>query len=878
MKSQISTFDDLIKAIIPEGSSPLIHSELVEGLHTPMFAAMLLDLLDLEQSTGGDQMSIYSAINSVIRSEMLECEIADKIKNLTAEISTNPSKRSILCRVLQKQAGTRQKLLEAGRACELPELSQFEIDEHQQYVMENLDKVFGEPAPDVLTFLANSDADGTLSTLYNSLLDLKNFDDDDQKFVPGRSDEFSAKFQGSSSEPVPFQGNDEALKDALFNIFESVGHLQGAPVDALYITERLESAVHRCIQFAYEFTGNNRSNFKGYIDALSEYSNDSNKLKNELYQSVSQICDYVNDYDHSIHKLNPTYETLRLSQIIPNYFLKTKGYVMDASSCSSGKTGTILLAPVETNSKMSVVLVENNTYETIIEEFRSWYSSRPDFVIVGKNEFWPTSIFDWTQLEENVIIVLDKAFVSRIDEGEREKANAETFLSLVSRSGIELLVADEVHNYKGQDKGEGFKAVSNGVKDSDESHTNCSRCVMQMALYSKYRLFSSATPLLNDLEEPARIMTMLFPSNYNTKDKNFRHLEALRQIKDSPDCTEGILEKTSILYTPFQSNTTRVPRPTVQYDVEVISNEGTSLLRGKVVEGNKNWMKSWTKALRKLWDEQIQKWDDENKSYYWSEQKQDEIHFDLYLTMMENQIVEALRSEKQICFYTGNSMQTHKDLQKRILKIAKKHKIALDSSEVVIANGSTSNQLRKPVDIKGYGHKRPELIKEVWNKGCKVLIANEVIDVGLDGLQGTDAIDDCGRISVVFLLANPYTDASKYQLFSRFVRTQGSDTNKLPEVKFYQPQLFWDASRDDDASYSFCRNEFTNGRLLKKKIRADLLIDGTFPEGVNIKELQEELPPLIFQQFADGSFNTEEAREEREDLATEILQKSTVVL
>ena len=876
MTQDLLRLQELVEDIMPNGGKFLSHIENTEGVHTPMFASMLLDLLELEQSTGGDDMAIYTAIRDIVRSDMMECEIADQIKDKVANIAINKAKRSVLARVLRKQAQTRQQLLAAGKAVEFPELSSREIDEDDQYVFGSLDNLFGLVGEQEQEPIDRTVADGTLSSLYQAVMDTEAYGKNNEVSAGQKADPVQSIGPGLSKEPIPFQGNEDALRQALNNIFESIGQLEGAPVDALYISDRLDTAIQRCLQFAYEFTGNSRSKMSDYVRVLDEFSESDNKLKNDLYNQVDRVCDYVDQYDHSTHGLNPSYDTLRLSQVIPNYFLKTKGYVLDASACSSGKTGTILLAPVVTNSKVSVVLVENNTYETILEEFKTWYSTRDDYTIVTKDEFWPTSTFDWTSVDENVIIILDKAFVSRIDDSQREQIGAETFTSIVKRSGIELLVSDEVHNYKGRDAGQGFKVVESGSDELDIAHSNCSYCNHTLAINAKYRLFSSATPLLNDLEEPARILSMLLPATYETRDKNYRHQETLRQITDNPNATEGILEKTAVLYTPLQSNTTRVPKPKVDYDVEIISNEGTQLVDGKIVPGKSNWISSWTSELQDLVTQQNNEWSEQGKSPYWSDQRQDEVHFDLYLTMMEKQIVDSLRSGKQICFYTNDSMQTHEDLKDRILKIAEDHDLNLKKNEVVIANGKTSTELRKPVAVKGFSHKRPELIKRVWTKKCKVLIANSVIEVGLDGLQGTDIIQQCGRISVVFLLANPYTDAAKYQLFSRFVRTQGADTNKLPEVKFYQPHLYWNTAPEGESENIYSRNEQTNQRIYLKKLRSDLLLDGIFPEGVNISELKREIPKMIYRQYNDGTFNTEEGREELEDKTIEILGGSGV--
>ena len=871
MTTSIHSVDDLLQSILPEGASIYGSIETMSGVHVPVFAAMLIDMLETDQGTYSNDMVIYTAIKDVLRSDLLECEMADQIADITARIAINKQKRSILMRVLQKQAGTRKQLLEAGKAVEMPELSNQKIDEDNNYDFSDLDKAFGLTEAEQ-ELVDKTIADGTLAGLQRALMDVDSYGEDGDIGVASNGEGGTQNKFTAPGEPVPFQNDEEGLREALHNLFESVGKLEGAPIDALYLSDRLDGAIHRSIQYAYGFTGNTTEKFTGYIRVLNEFANSDNKMKQELYQRLSEICDYVINHDLGVFGLNPTYEQLRLSQIIPNYFLKKVGYIMDASSCSSGKTGTILLAPVETDSKVSVVLVENNTYETILGEFNTWYSTRQDYLIVPKEDFWPTPSFDWTKSDKKIILVLDKAFVSRIDDKKREAMGAETFASLIKRSGIELLVADEVHNYKGRDVGGEFKVVKANSGETDEAHSNCSRCTHIMAIHSTYRLFSSATPLLNDLQEPARLLSMLFPPTYETKDKNHRHQRAIGEIKDSPSATENILEKTAVLFTPLHANTTRVPKPDVEYDIEVVSNEGQSIINGRLRRNRNTWMDSWTNTLRQLVNEQYEEWNLEDKQPWWSDQKQDELHFDLYLTLMEKQIVSALEAGKQICFYTNDSMQTHEQLKARILDIADKNKVQLGADEVVIANGTTSTNLRKSVTIKELGTKRPRLIQKVWDKSCKVLIANEVIEVGLDGLQGTDNIDGCGRISEVFLLANPYTDAAKYQLFSRFVRTQGSDSNKLPEVKFWQPMLFWDSSLENEPKNQYARNDHTNQRIYLKKLRSDLLLDGVFPDGINIAELKREIPQMIYRQYEDGTFATDEGRDELEDRTMEILQ------
>jgi hypothetical protein len=848
--------DFILSQITPQGDTLPSLVETREGEHVAFLAAQLIKVLDIELSTGATEFDIYQSIVSIMKTDFLDFEITDKIKELTAELCARGG-TALFRRIAKKQASLTKAMKETPYAVSTGSPS---VDKDGYY------EVSDEEAASGIDLDLDSILDSTRPTLDSFQKSLQQavemLKGEVTTLPPTLSDKTGS---GDPALPQLFQNRDDELRATLGNIFDGVGALETAPFDALTIADKIDIALRRCLNAAYEFTGNSTLEVNNYLEILSEFSENENDFKDKLYNSVLNVFDYVQNHSLKSFGLTSDFAHLRLSQIIPNYFLKTQGYVLDTSACSSGKTGTILLAPVETDSKRTIVVVENNTYNDIFDQFQKWYSSRSDFQILHKRDFW---VDRWMKSDIKTIVVLDKAFLARINEKQRVTIGLESFNSYIKRSGLDLLIVDEVHNYKGSSSGETLKII-HGDQDQDiddDAHNNCSYATHTMAVNAPHRLFCSATPLLNDFTELAKILQMVLPTN-TPEDKNQRHQALLNDCNDSAKSTNNIIQKTSLIYTPLQLVSTRVPRPSINYDIKTINNSS-------------NTYETYGESVRQLIADKEEMHSSNKFGFYWSDIAQDELFFGLYLNLLKPQILRSIRLGHQICLYTNQSCQSHEPLKAQLLEMIQNAGLELEDDEVVVANGSTSTILRKATPIRvddGSVVEKTALAEMVWKKQCRVLIANNVISVGLDGLQGSDRVQGCGRIQDVYLLANPYTEAIFYQLKSRFVRTQGEDCTEFPHVSFYQPYIWFDASQEGQNTYLYSRTNQTTKRLELKGIKSDLVLDGKFPEGIDINNLNNEMSDLFFKQFREGSFETDEAEVTREELMEEICSERLAV-
>ena len=70
-------------------------------------------------------------------------------------------------------------------------------------------------------------------------------------------------------------------------------------------------------------------------------------------------------------------------------------------------------------------------------------------------------------------------------------------------------------------------------------------------------------------------------------------------------------------------------------------------------------VKTWTNKMVELKNLQHQEWISNDIEPNWSDQKQDEIHFDLYLTLMEEQIVIFFINDVKGVCYQSKIALTH---------------------------------------------------------------------------------------------------------------------------------------------------------------------------------------------------------------------------
>ena len=665
----------------------------------------------------------------------------------------------------------------------------------------------------------------------------------------------------------PFTNNALTEEELIASIFSQVGSLEDSNFDALRIHTEMDIMYRRLISLSLKITKNRIDNIDQFMNKIVHYRNDSNEYKSQLWEKMNRLMVIVKRHNvDSMGLVMPsTFTSLRLSQVVVNQVLKDSRYVFDASACSSGKLTTCILAPAEVEAKRSILIAENSTYGDMVKTAKEWYSKRDDFVILDKKDLKRDGERCFST-DKNVIVVLDKAYLARINS--QNPKVSKKFESLIDKAQLDLLVADEAHNFKGNQQANAAKIDGGSDSDdTDDAHNNVSWCLQTMAVRSKYRLFASATPLLNDFSEITRLLQFLLPTT--PTDKNFLHQERLATIQDSAKKVEGIMKNAYIIYSIFQAVSIRVPRPDVEYDIQTISNKGIGITASGNLRKSKSWKDEWSREIHSLVEE---RGTDKN----WGDLEKDEIFFPYYIAMMSKQLVSALKNGDQICLYTNNSLQSHEELKEMILDLTSKAGIQLNKDEVVCANGSTSSDLRKNKKVKlddGTTTSRTKLATMVWDKSCKVLIANNVCSVGLDGLQGTDKIKGCGRISKVFLLANSWTESIQYQFFSRFVRTQG-ESDQLPDVTFYQPEIHFNANQpDDDIELDFCRTQYTNNRLLIKKVKADLVVDGKFPKGIDIDSLNATMTNCALAQLAKGIHDTQEALEERGEVRDRSISK-----
>lgn len=866
--TQEPSIEELFDEIVPGGFTFNKDMNHLQGEHVSYLTAQALKMLELHMNTSGSQLDILSSILEINSNPDLKTEVSDKITEVFRKLIENGFTDLALA-VSRRVAGLRGEIVQKyPHGISIGENPPYPIDENGNYIIESdYDDVDEETANHLSELLEKIRENPTLVEASGVVEELNKFITEQKASgIPMPGINQPVGFGRLQRTFERFDDMNIDTNNVLKNIFDNIGLLAEMELNSDVLMNHFDIATNNVLNRAYEHTSNNINNLPSFLDILSRFENDDNEYKSDLYKRIKVIMDYVSSYDVNNLGLNVEYTQLRLSQIIPNYFLKKRHFILDASACSSGKTGTILLAPAEINAKATIVLVENNSYTDIKSKFDSWYSTRKDFVILGKDDFWND---EWMKSEKNVIIILDKTFLSLINDREKEDAGQETFSEYIKRSPLDCLIGDEVHNFKGKANGTSTKDF---YEDGEEerSHTYCSRNFEVMALKSEYRLFCSATPMMNDFTEPAKLLKMLLPSRTEKaiSSRYFNFRRGLSQVTDTSSNLNNIIDNALKVYQAYQIASTSVPRPKVQDNIKTVSNEGLELIGNDVNPSSSDNYQSWTNAFF----EYIR--DNELKEKMTSDVWKDMAFHPLYLILLKKYVIRELKSGNQICFYTNSSCQSHRFIKNWVLTTAKEAGIQLNKNEVVIANGSTSDELRREVQIKldnGSVVSRTKLVQSVWNQKCKVLIANNVISVGLDGLQGIDKIDGCGRISAVFRLANSYTEAMENQNKCRFVRTQGSDSSQFPDVQFYEPDLFVYCSEDEDEDGVYCRNQQTKARVSLKAVKANLMMNGEFPQQMNMVEFQSHVIDLYDYQLNNGLFFTDEADEERQELTEEYL-------
>ena len=866
--TQEPTLDELFDEIVPGGFNFSKDMNHLEGEHVSYLTAQALKMLELHMNTSGSQLDILSSILEINSSPDLKTEVSDRITEVFRKLIENGFTDLALA-VSRRVAGLRGEIVKNyPNGISIDEKPPYPIDDNGNYIIESDYDDVDEEAAEFLSNLIEKVREKP------TLIQTSEVADELSKFITE---------QKASGVPMPginqpigfgrlqrawerFEDMNIETNNVLQNIFDNIGLMAEMNLNADVLMNHFDIATNNVLNRAYEHTSNNVSNLPSFLKILSKFEDDENEYKSDLYKRVKVIMDYVTSYDVNNLGLNVEYNQLRLSQIIPNYFLKNRHFILDASACSSGKTGTILLAPAEINAKATIVLVENNSYTDIKSKFESWYSTRKDFVILGKDDFWND---EWMTVKENVIIVLDKISLSLINDRVREDAGQETFADYIKRSPLDCLIGDEVHNFKGNSNGTSTKDF---YEDGEEerAHTYCSRNFEVMALKSEYRLFCSATPMMNDFTEPAKLLKMLLPSRTTQliSSRYFNFRRGLSTVTDTASNLNNIIDNALKVYQAYQISSTSVPRPKIQDNIKTVSNKGLMLVGNEVKPSSSDNYQSWTDALFNYIQE------NDLKQKMTSDVWKDMAFHPLYLILLKKYVVRELKEGNQICFYTNSSCQSHRFIKNWVLATAKEAGFQLKNHEVILANGSTSDELRREVEIKlddGSVVSRTKLVQSVWNHKCKVLIANNVISVGLDGLQGIDRIEGCGRISAVFRLANSYTEAMENQNKCRFVRTQGSDSTQFPDVQFYEPDLFVYCSQDEDEDGIYCRNQQTKARVSLKAVKANLMMNGEFPEQMNMTEFQSHVVELYDHQLNNGLFFTDEADEERQELTEEYL-------